>query len=164
MFSLGFQGALYYLTATHTRASWGTTGAGGITTGTLPANLTLIPNVIDVTLPLDGNKVKLTTRAGGGFAASAPGIIDGDFTISQVYDPTDPLYLAMVAALLNRSVQALAILDHLASTVGATGIYADFCCTKIEKTEPVEDKQMVTYSVAFGYSAVPPQVVQVSGS
>jgi hypothetical protein len=162
MFSLGFQGALYYLTATHTRASWGTTGAGGITPGTLPANLTLIPNVKDVNLPLDGNKVKLTSRGGGGFGQGAAGIIEGDFTISQNYDPTDALYLAMLSSLLNRTNQALAILDRLGTVVGATGVWADFACIKIEKTEPVEEAQMVTFTVCFAYSAIPPQVVQVS--
>lgn len=159
---LGFNAKLYR--STSTRASWGTKDAEGKAAGAGPT-LDEVPNVKgDITVPIEKVKADVTTRGNAGWRASKGTIKDVEIEIQMVYDPSDTDVAALTKAFLTDAVIPLAFLDGPVATAGTEGLWADFEVTKMEKGEPMEGEQMVTFGVTPGYSAVPPEWVKVTGA
>jgi hypothetical protein len=157
---MGFNAFLYYL-STGTRATWGA-AVNGVHGGAAPSSLVVCPNVKEIKIPLDATEVDVTTRGNAGWKAFATGLKDLKVTVPQIYDPTDALYLAMLKSFLTGTTIAIAILDNVKTAIGTYGIWADFAVMKREEDQPIDGAQVVAWTIAPGYSAVPPEVVNVT--
>jgi hypothetical protein len=159
----GYKAKLYFL-STGTRASWGAADGEGRASGPAPMNLTEVPNVEDINIPLDDEKANVTTRNSGGFKAYLPTLTDVEISIPQVYDVTDTGFLALLKAKLTKTSIALAILEGANSVLGVEGLWGDFIVHGMEKGEKLGDAQMVTWKVAPAFTAVPMEWIIVAAS
>jgi hypothetical protein len=160
---LGAAAKLYRLT-TGTRATWNATidTDGYSHVGAAPGALDEIPNVKDVTIPLEDDKAETSTRGNNGFKSYLQGLTDASITIAMVYDPADLDFAALMKAKMTKTPIALAFLDGDKATVGVQGLWADFSVFKAEKGEPLGEAQTMTFEVAPTYSAVGPEWVKVA--
>jgi hypothetical protein len=158
---LGFAAKLYRL-STGSRASWGTLNAtdGVYESATPPASLDEIPNCREVTIPLEDGLADTSTRGNNGFKSQLPTLTDVTIDIPMVFDETDADYTALLKAKLAKSVIALAFLSGDKATVGTSGFWADFYVHKMQKSEPIDGAQMMTFTVVVAYSTVAPQWVR----
>lgn len=152
---------LYYLN-TGSRATWNASVTDGKHVGAAPSNLSEIANVTDIVWPLEFTEFDAKTRASAGFEAIVPTIGKTGFDITMMYDPTDAALLALEKACITKTNIALAVLDGAKATAGVMGLWADFSVVKMEKGEKLEEAQTITFSVKFGFSSVPPEVVKVA--
>ena len=84
------------------------------------------------------------------------------FDVQFKYDPADTDFIAFMKSWLGNSGIALAILDGSSATAGTMGVWADFEVFDMNKTEPLEDAQTVTFTVRPTLTAVPPEWVKVT--
>lgn len=158
---LGLNAKAYRLT-TGSRATWGTADANGMNAAAAPSNLDEITNAKDVKLSLEKGSADVSVRGNNGWAAKLGTLKDASVEISMVYDPADTDYLALMAAWLNNTTLACAILSGDKATSGTQGLWADFEVTKFDKDEPLTEGQMITFTLQPGLSTVAPQWVKVS--
>jgi hypothetical protein len=151
---------LYYL-STGTRATWGAADSSGRASGAAPVNLTLIPNVKDVLIPLEKNKVEATTRKHGGWRAYKGTLKDAEIQIPQNYDNADASFLAILKAFLLGTTIALAILEGDKAVSGTEGLWNDFEVLKMEKGEKIDGIQEIVWTVGPADTAVPGEWVVV---
>lgn len=162
MAKLGFNGKLYYLT-TGTRATWGAIGGDGFShTAAANANLSEVTLARDVTYPIAVDKADVTSRASGGWKASLPALSDLSIEFQMVYDPTDTPTIAILKAFFLKTTIALAALDGAKGTAGVSGICADCCIVKCDKSESLSEGQMLSITAVPTASAVNPEWVKVS--
>lgn len=158
---LGYNAKLYRL-STGTRATWGTKNAAGISEGAAPANLDEVPNVKDITLPLEMSEADVTTRKNGGSEAVQTTLQKVEIELPMVYDLADTDVTALMEAYIGRTTIALAVLDGDKATVGNQGLWADFAVTKMGNPQEIEGVLMINFTVKFGWTAVPPEWVKVT--
>jgi hypothetical protein len=158
---LGVNCKLYRL-STGTRATWGTVSADGLHEGAAPSNLDEVPNVKDVTIPLEMSEADVTTRKNGGSEAVQTTLQKVEVEIPMVYDPDDTDILALKKAYLTRATIALAVLDGDKATVDTQGLWADFAVTKMGAPQEIEGVVMQNFTVKFGWTAVAPEWVKVT--
>jgi len=121
-FALGMNAKLYHGTA-------GTTAA------------TELSNCRNVTLNLEAGEADVTTRANGGWRATAPTLRECSVEFEMVWDPTCAGLNAIKTAFLTGGLIALKILDK-ANGQGPDG---DFAITSFPRSEELEEA--ITVSV-----------------
>ena len=109
------------------------------------ASLTEMSNVRDVTLNLEAGEADITTRANGGWRATAPTLRECTCDFEMVWKPGDAGFDAIKAAFLAGSTLELAILDQPRETTGAQGPKGSFSVTSFSRNEALEEA--ITVSV-----------------
>ena len=118
-------------------------GAAGGALGTL----TEMSNVKDVTLTLEAGEADITTRANGGWRATAPTLRECTCEFEMVWKPGDSGFDAVKAAFLAGSLLELAVLDQARETVGAQGPKGSFSVTAFSRSEALEEAITVSVTV-----------------
>ena len=122
-------------------------GAAGGALGTL----TEMSNVKDVTLNLEAGEADITTRANGGWRATAPTLRECSCEFEMVWNPADPGFGAIKAAFLAGTTIELAVLDQARETTGAQGPKGSFSITSFSRNEALEEA--ITVSVTAKLAA-----------
>ncbi len=115
------------------------TAAGELST------LTEMDNVKDVKLNLEAAEANITTRANGGWKATAPALRECTCEFEMVWKPGDTGFEAIKDAFLGGTTLELAVLDQARETVGAQGPKGSFAITAFSRNEPLEEA--ITVSV-----------------
>lgn len=102
---LGYANHLYYNTGSYVSPTW-----------------VLISNVADAKVLLDAEEAEATTRAGGGYKITEPGLFGLSVEYDAIYDGTDTVLLALRTACLARSSLEFLALDGLLATAGSLGV------------------------------------------
>ena len=108
-------------------------------------DLTEMSNVRDVTLNLEAGEADITTRANGGWRATAPTLRECTCEYEMVWKPGDTGFDAIKAAFLAGTTVELAILDQARDVVGAQGPKGSFSITSFSRNEALEEA--ITVSV-----------------
>lgn len=157
---LGLNAKLY---SASNRSSWGAVGSDGYShEGAAPSNLTEMTNVKDLGLKVGTGEADVTTRGNGGWEAVLATLKKGELTFNMVYDTSDASLLLIQKSFYTNANVALAVLDGAKATSGTRGVWADFMVTSFEKSENLEEAQMVSISLKPGYSSVAPEPVKVT--
>jgi len=109
------------------------------------AALSEMSNVRDVTLNLEAGEADITTRANGGWRATAPTLRECTTEFEMVWKPGDAGFDAIKAAFLAGTTVELAILDQARDVVGAQGPKGSFSITSFSRNEALEEA--ITVSV-----------------
>ena len=113
--------------------------------GAVLGALTEMSNVRDVTLNLEAGEADVTTRANGGWRATAPTLRECTAEFEMVWKPGDAGFDAVKTAFLTGGSIELAILDQARETVGAQGPKGSFSITSFSRNEALEEA--ITVSV-----------------
>lgn len=138
---VGFEGFLYY----------DEEGAGGTPTWLH------VPNVQDLSLPLEADEAEVSTRGGGGWKQYLQGLKDASIEWSMVWDPEDTAVQAFLTAFLSGGVIGLAVMDGPVANVGSEGLWLDVVITGFNKDEALSEGQTVAITAKPAYSATAPQ-------
>ena len=111
------------------------------------ATLTEMSNVKDVTLTLEAGEADITTRANGGWRATAPTLRECTCEFEMVWKPGDSGFDAVKAAFLAGSLLELAVLDQARETTGAQGPKGSFSITSFSRSEALEEAITVSVTV-----------------
>jgi hypothetical protein len=158
---LGMDGKAYLLTS-GSRASWGTADGDGFNSGAAPSNLTVMPNLQDVSLPITKGEADVTTRGNNGWRAVLGTIKDVSIDLNIVYDATDTTQIALIKAFIGNTSVAIALLDGDKATVGSRGLWADFQVIGMDKQEALEEGQKLVITIKPTLTSVAPQLVKVT--
>lgn len=158
---LGLRGKAYRLT-TGTRATWGVADSDGFNSAAAPANLEEISNIKNVTVPVSDGEADVSVRGNNGFRAILPTLTDLEVNFEMVYDPADTDLIALWKAKIGKTSLAIAFLDDSSTTVGSRGFWADWHVTSFEKSEDLEEAQMVNITLKPALTAVAPEYVKVT--
>lgn len=107
---------------------------------------TEIGNARDVTITLDKGEADVTTRANGGWRATAGTLKSCTIEWEMLWQPSDPAFAAIRSAYLTDDLVALMPLD----SADGEGPDADFSITNFSRSEPLEEgiKVSVTAKLA----------------
>lgn len=133
---LGVNGKIYRNTGTYGTPTWN-----------------LISNVRDINTPWSFGSHEVSQRGAGGFRQHEPTLIDIEFSMTQIYDPADDDYVALLAAMQARTAVDFFILDQAQATAGSQGPRALFKCHKFERTEGLDAVMEVNMDFKLCYSA-----------
>ena len=122
-------------------------GAAGGALGTL----TEMSNVKDVTLNLEAGEADITTRANGGWRATAPTLRECSCEFEMVWKPGVAGFEAIKNAFLGGAAIELAVLDQARETAGAQGPKGSFSITSFSRNEALEEA--ITVSVTAKLAA-----------
>ena len=117
---LGFNAKLYHNTGIYATPVWDE-----------------ITNVKDCKLGFSADEVDVTTRAGGGYKETEPGLIDANIEFGMVWDTDDADFTIIQAAFLARTSIEMLVLDGSYLVAGSQGLRATMKVTKFERDEPV---------------------------
>jgi len=120
---LGIDAKLYFCAA----------GIGGTPTWTE------INNVKNVTLDLKRAEADVTTRASGGWKATAPAMRQCTCEFEMVWNPSDSGFTAVKSAFLAGTLLEVAVLTGAKDAVGSQGPKGSFCITKFDRKESLEE-------------------------
>lgn len=135
----GFQGYIYYNTATYGSPTW-----------------VAISNVGDLKVTVERNEKDIEVRSQGGWAVTAIGLKKGSWEFQMVYDPADTKQAALQTAFDNGAAIECLILDQANGTSGSAGIRASFVVTKFARQEEINGAMMVDVVLKPAYSANAP--------
>lgn len=158
--TLGLDAKVYRQT-TGSRATWGTTSAG-VTSGATASNLDEVTCIKNVTYTIEKGSADVSTRGNNGWAAEVGTLKRASFNLECVYDPADTDMIALVGAFLTNANMAFAILSGPNTTVGSQGVWADFQVHTFDKTENLEEGQMITFTLKPTLTSVAPEWVKVT--
>lgn len=119
----------------------------------LPASLTEMGNVKDVTLSLEAGEADVTTRANSGWRATAPTLRECSCEFEMIWKPGDAGFEAIKTAFLNAGTVALAVLTGAHDSVGAEGPVGNWSITNFSRSEALEEAVTVSVTAklaAFG--------------
>jgi hypothetical protein len=129
-------------------------GASSDTPGSIvPATLTEMGNVKDVTLSLAAGEADITTRANSGWRATAPTLRECSCEFDMVWRPGDAGFEAIKTAFLNAGTVALAVLTGAHDSAGAEGPVGNWSITNFSRSESLEEAVTVSVTAklaAFG--------------
>ena len=108
-------------------------------------------NVKDVTLNLEAGEADITTRANGGWKATAASLRVCSVEFEMVWKPGDTGFNAMKTAFLTAATVELAILDGASTVVGSQGPKGTFAITNFSRKEALEEA--ITVSVTAKLTA-----------
>jgi hypothetical protein len=137
---LGLDAKLYFCVA----------GIGGTPTWTE------LTNVKNVTLNLTKGEADVTTRANGGWKATAGTLKEGTIEFEMVWDTADAGFTAIKDAYFANTLIGLAAMDGAVATPGSQGLWADCMITDFTREEPLEEALMVKVTAKPTYSVNPP--------
>ena len=109
------------------------------TAGGALGTLTEMSNVKDVTLNLEAGEADITTRANGGWRATAPTLRECTCEFEMVWNPDDAGFTAVKSAFLGGTLLELAVLTGAKDAVGSQGPKGSFCITKFDRKESREE-------------------------
>lgn len=95
-------------------------------------------NVKDVTLNLESGEADVTTRATGGWRATAATLKDASLEFEMLVDSEDDDYNAFATAYFDKTAIALKV------EVGSGGLDADWSITNFSVNQPLEEAQTVS--------------------
>lgn len=137
--NLGLNGQLYLAAG----------GSGGYTTGAK------VDNCQDLTLKVEKNKAKVTTRGNNGWEAHVPTLRDVTVSFKMIYDHSDTNVLLVLASFLANTAPTNtlegAILDK-----DAFGLEATFIVSSLTRNEPLEEAMTLDIELAIGYDPTHP--------
>lgn len=113
-------------------------------------------NVEDVKLSIDADEADATTRAGGGFGASEPAILNASVDFTSIWDHADTGQQLFVTAFTGKTSMDLAVMDGASSGAGSQGLRALFKVFKMERGEPIKGLASVDFSVKPCYNPTNP--------
>ena len=103
------------------------------------ATLTEMGNVKDVTLTLEAGEADITTRANGGWEATAPTLRKCTVEFQMVWKPGDTVFEAIKNAFLTSGTVAMAVLDQKVTIAGAQGPLGDYSITNFTRNEELTE-------------------------
>lgn len=142
---LGFNGKLYYNTASYVSPTWA-----------------LISNVGDVKATLDADESDIGLRGMGGFWVTVAGLIKCSWEWSSIWDPADTVLLALQTKFYARTPTEFLILDQASGTAGSFGIRAACQIFKFPRQEELSKAMMIDIAIKPTYSANAPAVYTAS--
>lgn len=162
---LGLDAKVYYLSngtagVVGTRTSWGNT-TNGITGAAAPNNLLEITSARNVTPTISKGQADVSTRGNNGWKATLGTLKDATVEVECVYDLADPAQQLLISSFMTNANVPIAALDGDKATVGVMGLWADMQVVDLNKGEPLEEGQTVSYTLKPGLSSVAPQWVKV---
>jgi hypothetical protein len=125
---------------------------------------TLLDNVKNVTLNLTKGEADVTTRANGGWKATAGTLKEGTIEFEMVWNTSDAGFTAIQQAYFANTSIGIAAMDGPIATTGSQGLWADCMITDFSRDEPLEEAISVKVTAKPTYSANPPIWKTVSGS
>lgn len=123
---------------------------------------TEITNVKDVTLNFSGGEADVSTRNGNGWRENIRTLRDAELSFDMVHDTEDAGYNAIRASFFSdvASEQIIELLVADGPTTagsGSTGFRASFFVRDLEKTEPLEEAQMMNVTMKVARTENPPE-------
>jgi len=94
-------------------------------------------NVKECKLTLSGVEIDVTTRGGGGYQQTEPGLIDANLEFGINWDTSDENFTALQAAFLARTSLDVLALDGAYTVAGSQGLRMTAKVTKFDRDEPV---------------------------
>lgn len=158
---LGLSAKLYRL-STGSRASWGAADSNGLAAAAAPSNLDEIINVKDLTWSSSDTEAETNVRGNNGYASSLPALTTVEVNFDMQYDPADADFLALIKAKIGKTSVACAVLDGDKATVGNIGFWADFHVFTTEKSENLEEGQIMSFTLKPALTSVAPEWVKVT--
>ncbi len=104
-----------------------------------------VSNVKDLTSSGETGEADISTRANGGFEATAPTLKNGSIEFQMLWKPGGAAFDKLQAAWANRAEIALAAMDGDITITGKQGLVGNFTITNFSRSEPLKDA--VTVSV-----------------
>lgn len=101
--------------------------------------LTEMANVKDVTLNLEANEADVTSRANGGWRATAPTLRECTAEFEMLWKPGDAGFTAVKNAFLTAGTIRLAVLTGARDAPKSEGPVGDFSITNFSRNEPLEE-------------------------
>jgi predicted secreted protein len=117
---------------------------------------TELSNVKNLTLNLTKGEADVTTRANGGWKATAGTLKEGSIEFEMVWDTADAGFTAIQQAYFGNTLIGLAVMDGAVATAGSQGLWADCMITDFSREEPLEEAMSVKVSAKPSYSTNPP--------
>lgn len=113
----------------------------GLTTGATADQE--IPNVVESTFPRSAGSIDATSRSGGGWKGTRPGIRSWGITFTMNKDETDPKWLALKSSFDNGTARNFKALKG----TGLAGVTGTGYVMNFEDAEPVEGMQTTAVTV-----------------
>ena len=104
-----------------------------------PTLMDEVDNVRDVNLSLEAGEADITTRANGGWEATAPTLRKCTVEFQMVWRPGDSVFEDIKTAFLTAGTVAMAILDQKVTIPGAQGPLGDFSITNFTRNEELTE-------------------------
>jgi hypothetical protein len=123
---------------------------------------TEMKNIRDATLGDQMSEADVTRRASGGFRETEPTIRELSFDYDAVNIESDTEVAAVLTAYAARTAIELAIMDGDIVTAGSKGVRASFKVFKRERSEELENAQMLAFSFKPCQSANAPAEMTIS--
>ena len=117
-------------------------------------------NIKNLTQNLTAGEADVTTRAGDGYKATEPTLIDASVEFQSVYDASDAHLAIFQAAFIGRTRLGIRVLTG-DPTVDAEGIEADMKVTAFTRNEQIEDAVTIDITMKPCYSADAPEWVEL---
>jgi len=108
---------------------------------------TELDNVQDVTTNLETGEADITTRANGGWRATAATLKDGGIEFEMLWKPGDSGFEALQDAWDAGDEIAITALDGADDTSGSQGIAGNFTVTNFSRSEPLEEAAKVSVTL-----------------
>jgi len=106
-----------------------------------------LDNAADVTLNLTAAEADITTRANGGWKATAATLKDGSIDFEMVWKPADTGFLAIQDAWNDGTELAMACMDGDITTTDNQGLASNFVVTNFTRTEPLTEAMKVSVTI-----------------
>lgn len=142
---IGFQGKLYYNSASYASPTW-----------------VLIDNVGDIKMTDDAEESEIGVRSMGGFAVYVAGLRKVGWEWSMVYDPADTKQTALRTNYAARTPTEFLILDQANGTSGSQGIRLTCMITKFPRQEELSKAMMVDVAIKPTFAANAPAAYTAS--
>jgi len=108
---------------------------------------TELDNAKDVNLQQENGEADITTRANGGWRATAATLKEATIEFEMLWKPSDAAFTAILNAWLNAAEIAIAALDGAIDEAGNQGLVSNCTVTSFTRNEPLEEA--VTVSVTL---------------
>lgn len=142
---LGANGKLYRNTGTYGSPTWD-----------------LVPNCRSITGNHSWSDVNVSGRAGGAAVQHEPGLIDFDFSIEMLYDPSDTDFTTIRDAAFARTGIEFALLDQASGTAGSYGTRAFCKFFNYKRPEEIDGIMSASFDIKNAYSTNPPAAMTTS--
>ncbi|HUU36148.1 MAG TPA: phage tail tube protein [Vicinamibacterales bacterium] len=111
------------------------------------ASWTEIDNVKDLTLNLETGETDISTRATGGWVATAATLKNGSISFQMLWLPEDAGFAALQTAWEDSAEIGLMALDGDKDVSGSQGLASNFTVTNFSRSEPLTEAVMVDVTV-----------------
>lgn len=165
---IGLTGVIYFgaPSATPRSAATGTLVGGILTLATGISSVTRIGGVVEPTMDMEKTEVDASSRDSNGWETVVGALRKGPLNLKCIHNLGDAGQLALWNAFMQTGVMVpILFVDQPKTVSGAAGVWFDAEVMKVAKGEPLQGAQTTEFSLKpSGFSSVPPQVVQLTGS